>query len=325
MIDQQIPFVQRLGDSLDEVIAAPVTARRRRRTWARRFGVVSVVVALAGGGAVATAKLVRTPEELATGQLVCELGPSEYAVDWAGAGDPVPLCAAAFRAYGKPVPKLVACAAPGGISVIPGRDPDLDCATRGYQPVPAGYAAAQQKTAALQRDIIALEDTADCIPVPEFQRRLADLLRRTGWSRWKPLLRLDLGNGRCGAVADRYEGHVSVGAALLPDSHEVIVLGLPPVSVRERVNGVHGLARTTPPISLERCWSKPALRQRVDRTLRPTGLPYRIVDEPPLRPNGELTGKLSARWRAGCAILHEAHLEPDGSVTVAILQERPPR
>ncbi|MEN3361047.1 MAG: hypothetical protein V7637_5029, partial [Mycobacteriales bacterium] len=266
MIEHQIPFVQQFGEALDEAIAAPATARRRRRAWARRVGVATVAMAVAGGGVAAAAKLSRTPEQLAAGTLTCQLGTNMSVGDWAGAGDPIDVCAAEFRHAGQPVPPLVACAWDRGIVVIGGHAATTDCARNGYRPVPAGYAAAERRTAQLQRDIIALENTADCIPVPEFQRRLADLLDRTGWSQWRPLVRLDWRNGRCGAVSGRFRGHSSIGFSLLPESHEVVVVGEPPLSVRERVDGVGGLSETMPTITNERCWSKPDLRRRIGQT-----------------------------------------------------------
>jgi len=321
---KQIPFVQQFGEALDGAIAAPAVVRRRRRAWVRRVSVATVAMALVGGGVATAAKLSRTPEQLAAGSLTCQVAGGITAVDWAGAGDPIQVCAATYRESHRRVPSLVACASdPFGITVIAGRDPAVDCARQGLRPVPDGYAAAQRKTAQLQRDVLALEDTADCIPIPEFHRRLADLLDRTAWSQWRPVLRLDWGNGRCGAVSGRFRGKSSIGGALLPDSYEIIVTGQPPLSVRERVDGVGGLSQTMPAITNERCWSVPGLRQRIEQTLRPTGLPFRIIKQPPLRPNGEMVGPLRGRWLAGCAVLAGVTLDALGSVEVDILQDKP--
>jgi RNA polymerase sigma-70 factor, ECF subfamily len=149
----EIPFVNRLGDAIQAAITNPRVAARHRFGPRRRLGLLAVAALLLGGGAAA-ARILGTPEELATSSIACQLEGSSTGIVWAGDRSPLEVCAQEYRAAGKPVPPLVACVDGRSVVVLPGRGPEA-CGRRGLAPLPPEYAPARAKVAKLERDILA--------------------------------------------------------------------------------------------------------------------------------------------------------------------------
>jgi hypothetical protein len=208
----EIPFVNLLGDEIERAAerAQRQPARARRR---RRLGLFALAGALlVSGSALAAGLLGGNPDDQAAAAIACYDGydggfSGSVAVENPEAGSaavsPVELCRRAMAPFERP---LVACGTSGGVAVIPGRDP-TDCAAAGFARLDPAYTSARVKLARLERDILALETSADCIPPGELVRQVQRLLDRSGRSGWTAKLRpvgrpgRPQGHGPCGSVS----------------------------------------------------------------------------------------------------------------------------
>ena len=182
----QIPFVKQLGDELER--AAERARRQPRRSWRRRrVGLLAATGAvLVSGTALATGLLSGDVERQAVGHVACYDGADpkfagSVAVVPPTAGtahaSPTEMCRRELRLNGRPVPPLVACANEAAVAVIPGRGPGA-CEAAGFAPLDRGYAPARARAARLERRILAIEKSADCIPPRDLVRRVQRLLDR---------------------------------------------------------------------------------------------------------------------------------------------------
>jgi hypothetical protein len=199
----EIPYVNRLGDELERAIRRPARSPRRRR-----LGLFALAGALLVSGSALAAGLLSGDVDIqAASQVACYDGADP---DFSGSvavvppeagtatASPVELCRRALDPAHRAMP-LVACGKEGAVSVIPGRRPS-DCTAAGFAPLDPAYARARARLARLERRILAIETSADCIARDELVRRIQRLLDRTGWRGWTAATHR-LGGGPCGTVS----------------------------------------------------------------------------------------------------------------------------
>jgi hypothetical protein len=215
-----IKFVEALGDEVERAAAARIAGRRGRLR--RRLAIGGLGFALvATGVAAASGVLSGSPEQLASSGIACFERASLNANVTVVPGDdrtPIETCR---QLMGTDSP-LVACASEA-VHVFPGGADT--CRRLGMEPLPPEYAAARAKVEALERAVRRLE-RSECIPPPEFARRVQALLERSGWTGWTTWLRPDLAEGPCGAVTmPGGDGRRSIEGALDAEGRRVIVKG----------------------------------------------------------------------------------------------------
>ncbi len=292
----EIPFVNRLGDALDEAIATPQRAKARRPRR-RRFGGLAVAVFLLGAGGVTVAEILDDPERLATAEVACyseaTLEPGLVSVQSGEGRSPTAVCADVLRTDAA----LVACARKEGfVSVFPG--PPDTCERLGLKPLPAGYDDARRKVARLRANVDRVVRSADCIPPEVLARRLQRVLDESGWRGWRAVV--DRGEGPC--------GWLGIPVGMRADRRELGISGGPPRSLERILSGA-GVALV--PASGERCYDVAGLRRLTRRRLAPTRrrivvtvdagpLPQYEQMEPPAR---------QQRFDEGCAVVDEVYAD----------------
>jgi hypothetical protein len=321
----EIPFVQALGDAFDAAIAAPAAPRRALRLPRRRLSALAAAAALLAGGTLAVAHFLASPEKLASTGIACYDRPSldaDVSVP-GGVRSPLEACAALYRAEGRPVPQMVACASKGSVAVFPGRDPGL-CERLGLSPLPAGYGGARSRVQALQRDVFAIERSADCIAPSELVRRVQAVLDSGGWAGWHAERRADLGSGPCGSVSGlNGDGSRSIEGALDADHKVVFVSNAPYRSTQRLLYGASGIARQIEDTSGSRCFSPGSLEAAAAQLAAPSGRAVSF-DLTSGRPAGEqFMDAREARYRAGCTVATDVTAAADGrGVVVTLLRRR---
>jgi hypothetical protein len=298
----EIPFVNRLGDAIQAAITNPRVAARHRFGPRRRLGLLAVAALLLGGGAAA-ARILGTPEELATSSIACQLEGSSTGIVWAGDWSPLEVCAQEYRAAGKPVPPLVACVDGRSVVVLPGRGLEA-CGRRGLAPLPPEYAPARAKVAKLERDILALEAATDCVAPGKLAAQVQRLLDRSGWRGWTTWPRPDVSPGPCGSVSGLGGGgDRSISGSLDYDGHRVMIFGGPPRALDDLLYGRETrLAGALMDESGQRCYTLDELRDHVRRRVEATGrsVTFEVRQR---EPDGELMDARQQRYQAGCAIV----------------------
>jgi hypothetical protein len=313
----EIPFVNRLGDAIDEAIAPRPRGSRVRR----RAVMVALAALLLAGGTAAIARILSDPDELATNSVACYEGSypgGNVAVDWAGGRSAIEVCA---EALGVDRGRLIACDADGIVAVVRQRG-SRTCAREGLSALPPGYGAAHQRVAELERDILAIQTSADCIAPARLARRVQALLDRSGWTGWRTILRLDVQGGPCGAILRRGgTPRLTLSGALDFHARQLMVTGGPPRSLADLLYGTDGINGWLVDASGERCFTPAALRVWAQRRLRSTGRRVTFSRQPPLGPDMGLSGARGRRYRQGCAVLTSADPANDfHGVVLRILQ-----
>jgi hypothetical protein len=327
-----IPFVNLLGDELERAaeraLDRPVRSRRRRR-----LGLLAVAGALlASGSALAAGLLTGDAEQQASAAIACYDGADpdfsgSVAVvpPEAGSADvsPVELCRRALGPLHRET-ALVACGTSDGVVVIPGRDPS-DCRAAGLAPLAADFGPARTRVARLERRILAIEASADCIPRDELVRRVQRLLDRSGWTGWTARPHR-LGMGPCGSVS-----------GLGGDGRRYITHGLDAAGRRVLV-GRAGHRRITDllysadrslllPLFSEtgaRCFTIEGLGERARQLFGAQRV--RVAVRSAAIPRATALDDSDGRWtryQAGCAVLGGGEPGDDGdSVTIEVLVQR---
>jgi hypothetical protein len=301
----EIPFVNRLGDAVESAITAPRPARRRLFGRRRRIGVLALAVLLAGASGVTVARIAADPDQVAAGTVACYEHPDRsgnVAVPGVVVGSPTDACAKAWS--DGPVPPLVACLHGIAVAVIPGRDA-ADCRAAGLEALPPGYATSQAKVARLERDLAAVEATADCIPARELVSRAQAVLDRSGWEGWRAVSRPGDG-GPCGAILTRDgTGKAVTGGALRADIRRLEVHHGPPRSLEERLYGAQSLNARLMDASGARCFTIAELEALASRMLAATGRPltFKLGHLPA---NTGIEPPRGTRYEEGCAIAIDA-------------------
>lgn len=319
------------ADELERILAraqaaAPVTPGRGRRRG-RRIGALSVAaLLLIGAATAATTRIFSTPGELAQSQITCvdDLGHSASVIP-AGDRSPIQTCADEFRNAGKPVPPMVACGGQGEVVVLRDTADPRACTRHGLAPLPAEYDQARAKVVQLQRDIIAIELAADCVPVDELARRVQALLDASGWSGWKVSIRGQASLGPCGRVSDTVDDADGTTRRVIDGSvyswiRQIIVWRSPPRSAVTKARQLYVVLHEE---SGARCFTTvDSLKAhvRVRATARGMTAAFNVHDAPDLMgirkggTGGEIASLAGQRFKAGCAIVINASARGDGRV-----------
>jgi hypothetical protein len=288
----EIPFVKALGDEFERAIAA------RRGRVRRRIVIGTISFAVAASGVAAAATGVFSPaEHLASTAIACYDEPSldgGASVLSPGAQSPVEACRAELRTDGP----LVACRAPEHVAVLPG-GPRL-CGRLGLEPLPPEYASARARVLDLERELAALERSADCVPLDELAGRAQRVLDRLGWTGWRVEVRNDLGRGPCGsALGYNGDGSRSIEGSMLADERRLIVT---PTPRRSTLDLLDGPGIRVMDASGERCYSVDGI-ERLVRDRLPAG-DRRLRFTTGSRPPGTgIVGARGDRLDEGCAII----------------------
>jgi hypothetical protein len=195
----EIPFVNRLGDEIEQAAAARIASRRRRIRRRVVVGAIGFAVAATGVAAASGVFSSATPEQLATSGIGCydraDLQHANVSVLSTGAASPVETCRRVMRTEGP----LVACGGPA-VMVFPG-GPGT-CEKLGLQPLPAEYDAARKRVNRLARRIEAIEASVDCWDPRDLARRVQTLLDGLpGWRGWRTRIPRSMAEGPCGTVS----------------------------------------------------------------------------------------------------------------------------
>jgi hypothetical protein len=284
-----IPFVKALGDELERAIAA------RRRRLRRRIGVGALAFAVAASGVAAASGVFSTPEQLGATAIACYEQPSLDAgasVVSTGEDTPIETCRQVLGTKGP----LVACAGEA-VLVFPGAPGT--CERLGFEPLPDEYSTARARVLVLERELAALEASADCVPVDAFAERAQRVLDRLGWVGWRVDVREDLGNGPCGsALAQGGDGSRSIEGALTEERRLIVTAG----PRRSTLALLDGPGVRVMDATGERCYSVEGVERLVrdrlstgDRTLSFT------TSAPP--PETGIAGARGERLEQGCAVI----------------------
>jgi hypothetical protein len=320
----EIPYVNRLGDELERAIRRPARSPRRRR-----LGLLALAGALlVSGSALAAGLLSGDVEMQAAAQIACYDGADP---DFSGSvavvppeagsatASPVELCRRALDPAHRGM-SLVACGKEGSVSVIPGRRPS-DCAAAGFAPLDPAYARARARLARLERRILAIETSSDCIARDELVRRIQRLLDRTGWTGWTAET-YRLGDGPCGTVSGLGgDGRRYISHGLDAIGHRVLVARAAPRRVTDLLySAERSLLAPLFAESGAECFTFGDFRERVQEVFAAKGLSASVRRT--TMPRGTSLGDEDGRWtryKQGCAVLAggEPGDDPD-SVTIEV-------
>jgi hypothetical protein len=296
----EIPFVKALGDELERKIAA------RRGRLRRRIVIGGLGFAIAATGiAAASGVLSGSPEQLASNAVGCyesaDFGRSGAGIVSTGDETPIETC----RRVLKTERPLVACAGEY-VLVFPG-GPGT-CERLGFKPLPPEYTTARARVLELERELAALEASADCVPLDEFAERAQAVLDRLGWAGWRARVRDDLGRGPCGsALGYNGDGSRSIEGTMIADERYLIVV---PGPRRSTLDLLDGPGVRVMDASGERCYSVDGI-ERLVRDRLPAG-GRRLSFSTSSRPPGTgIAGARGDRLDEGCAIIVGFMSTPD--------------
>jgi hypothetical protein len=319
----EIPFIDRLGDTIEAAIAAP---ERRRARWQLRRGALVLVAAIAvlAVAAIALAHVLSNPDDLAARSIACytsgDLGSDVTVV--ANDRAPVAACADAYRQMGQTVPALVACTNGSSVAVIPGTDTSA-CTRAGLQSLPQRYAASQVKVARLSRAVMTLERAQDCVAPDELARGVERLLAETGWVGWRAKIQSPLA-GPCGTVSSLDgSGKRRIDGALDPSQRLVFVSGAASRSTIALLYGPTGLARRLEDESGTRCFTIAGLTALVRSQVGSAGRSASVQLASPLPSTVSFADAREARYRTGCAVVTDVRAAADGRNVIAVIPKSP--
>jgi hypothetical protein len=218
----EIPFVNQLGDAIEEAIAHRASARRRlvgRRRWRL---IVVLAMLLLGGAAGARTLFFSSTQAAAIYGIGCYDGTGP---DASGSFDvygpsAVAACRGVYRhegsRLGRPGAKLVACVGgPGPIAMVFEARGAGQCQRLGFAPLSHGYAAAVAKVYRLDTALLALVRSRACVPPLELAGRVDRVLAELDWVGWRAVVRWDVSpRGPCGDLGYDSSGEPAVRGSL---------------------------------------------------------------------------------------------------------------
>jgi hypothetical protein len=297
-----IPFVNELGDALEEAFAAEAARRRRHRGWWRQPRLLIVFAVLAVGCGAAAARTLLSSSTLAIHPVECLAGTtfkSPITFPENNGSSPVRICAQSLNV---PAARLIACA--GGrstyVSVFYAAGIG-QCRRLGLRALPASYHAAQLQVERLAHELESLQASAYCVSPTRFAAGAKRILDRLGWSEWRVQAGATvqeeanvIGGGDCAALPGGADSsHPPDIMHALDADHRVLTFDLGPPPALARL--VQSLAVSIERHTSGRCWSGEALRAYVTRRLDDHHLAaaYAVTAEPP----GEELDNLSDHGR----------------------------
>lgn len=312
----EIPFVNLLGDELDGAIQRarpqPFQSLRRRRLVV--FGVAGALLVTAT--AAATELFSSADETRAMTPVSCYTTPVGSAPAIADASpetneiatlSPVELCRQNLARTAAAIPaQLVACSGPANVAVIPGSSA-ADCRARGFGALTASYARAQDRTVRLERQILSIEASADCIAPVTLAERVQAALNRSGWQGWiARVMRRGLGDRPCATVSGLGGGgQRTFSGAYDPARHEVFVTPTASRHLTDLLFSKTGLAGPLLTSTGARCYTVEDLRKHVNAVLESKGINATLETKPYTFPAGSTLsdedGRMT-RYQQGCAI-----------------------
>jgi hypothetical protein len=262
------PFVNQLGDALEDAFAAEARPKLRRGLgWRRPSIIIAVAVVVVGCAAVA-AKTLLSPTTAAIYAVQCVAGttlddPIVSSPNGGTVTAPVRLCA---HDLGLPASRLVACArARDSFIFVFHAAGAHQCTRLGLELVPHSYRVAQLRIQRLGRAFAALNASAYCIAPSRFEAEGTRILHRLGWKGWSmfagntPADEVGLiGGGDCASVS------AEAFNALDPISHTVSYDLGPPPALEKRVLSLNDELQR---YSASRCLSRSALEAYSSRLL----------------------------------------------------------
>lgn len=320
----EIPFITQLGDELER------TARRASAPRRRRLAIFAAIGALAlSGSAAATGLFSFQAEQQATNSIACYASPDGRNVldtspttSEIGTLSAVGLCGRELTRAGYPARRLVACSGGAQVAVIPGRT-SADCVAAGLAALPADYARAQARTVRLERELLRIEASADCLAPARFAARVQAALDRLGWTGWRAVVH-DMDHGPCGTLSNvGGDGRRRFTGSYQAADRRIVVRRSAPRRLTDLLFAApHGLVGPLIRHSGSRCFTVAELRADVERTFRGTGVAARVqATSQAFPPNASLVGDDGrwARYQQGCAIAVGATPGRDGrSATIEV-------
>jgi hypothetical protein len=302
----EISYVRDLGDALERAAASAPRKRGgllRGRRPRRRAAILAFAILLAAS-AVTTAAIVSDPDQLAIGAVECsESGDPDLgaAISVLDGRSPVEVCAELWTDRGQVAPPLVACHSDRGVFVIRGEGPEA-CRSAGVAELPTGYEAAQARMAQLVLDVAAVEEASDCMRPAELARRVQTVLRETGWTGWRTVVRPGDG-GPCGWVRRRGgDSRLTLSPFMNGETREISVAAGPPRSLDGRLYGEESLVVQLLDDTGDRCFGLSELHEHVRRVMAPTGREIRFkLGRMPA--SGGMMPPRGDRYAEGCAIV----------------------
>jgi hypothetical protein len=317
----EIPYVNQLGDALEQAIARRARAPRLRRLGRRRYLAVALAALTVGGSGAAVASLFTDPVEIGFGNVACfeKTEPSgNITIISDPTVAPAELCASSLPSLGFEARDLIACQWQGHGVVVVVRGDRGGCTTRGLAPVPPSYAQARRRAVRLQALAKEFERGVGCLAPREFARRLTAELRRGGWPGWRAVVRG--GRGPCGRVSVPSGSALlgSIGSSVDGTRRTIAIKGRASIELEQLIYGAD-----SPGVSLfdgsgERCFTLTELEDHVRTVLAPAKVPIRFRHGSMPHASG-LEQPRGRRYAQGCASFIGAHPTfKDGTTEIVV-------
>jgi hypothetical protein len=229
---------------------------------------------------------------------------------------------------GRPAAELVACdGGRYGVVVYYSTGRPDQCARLGYRPLPADYAADDNRVHELVIALTRLYDSRDCISPTQLASGSDAVLRRLGFVGWRAQLELGpaaVRSGPCGAFPGTGSSDSSAAAAVdshgyPPGGHDLVIINAGPSRSIDALS-IH-LNNRLMAMSAARCLTLAQARAGTE-ALIPAGMQpasFTVTRAPAGVTFGD--GR-QARYEAGCTIFVDAGTEPDGRTIEVALENR---
>jgi hypothetical protein len=321
----QIPFVNQLGDALQQATSEPRRARRRLwRTW-RMVPVIAILVA----GVAAAATVLNGTTQLAAESISCISGTGDngngaYDIQTLGR-TPEQACSGVV---GRPAAQLVACdGGRYGVVVYYSTGRAGQCASLGYRPLPADYAADDSRVNRLVVALTQLYNSRDCMSPTELASGSDAVLRRLGFVGWRAQLELGpaaVRSGPCGAFPGTGSSDSSAAAAIdshgyPPGGHDLVMIDAGPSRSMDALST--RLNDRLLAMSGARCLTLAEARADTE-AMMPAGMPPAAFTVTRLPAGVTFGDNRQARYKAGCTIFVDAGTGSDGRTMEVALENR---
>jgi hypothetical protein len=324
----EIPFVNQLGDAIEAAAGRTLTPARRRRRVRHPWRLSIVFAVLALGGAATADELLSGSTQLAATSISCLAGSGNqangsYDIQTAGR-TPAQACSAVLH---RPAETLVACdSTRAGVVVYESDGTGDQCQRLGLSLLPAGYEAADLRVHQLVLALGRLYAGQDCTAPATFAQEVDGLLSRLGFAGWHAQVQATPGSS-AGACA-QFPGtgsSVSDPAAAIdghsypPGGHDLVMIEAG--SSRSVLAAFTTLVPELDQGSASRCFTLSSLRAFVTARVAAQHLPVAFTSA--RLPAGTAIGDARGpRYEAGCAVVGDVGVAPDGRSIAVTLTDR---